>query len=124
MVDNKLGFKTIIAGDRDIPIYYTNRAIANAERLMKKGIIGVLSGFQQGESGVAEVAILLQSGMQEARRVNRVPGRVTLNDAYKILDDLGFSAVAADVFEAVGDVLSKDRSEIDAEFDDLDPEKN
>lgn len=122
-MNSKLGYKTIITGDAEIPILYTNRSIANAERIMEKGIIGVLSGFQDGGSGIAEVAILLQVGMEAARRDGRLGGkRISQDDAFEVLDELGFTAIAAVVFEAVGEVIAQDSNAIDAEFSD--DEKN
>lgn len=125
MPDKKLGYATIVTPDREIPMLFTNRAIANAEKIMNKGILGVLSGFQDGGSGVFEVAVLLQAGMEAARVDGRLSGsRTTLNHAYKILDDVGFTFVASKVFEAVGEVISKEQEFIDADFDDDGSEKN
>lgn len=123
---HKIGQSTIVTPDREIPILYTNKALANAERLMDKGILGVLSGFQEGGSGILEVAILLQAGMEAARIADRLGGpRTTINQAYKILDDVGFTAVAAKVFEAIGEVISRDGAAVDLEFEDDDlAEKN
>lgn len=107
---SKMGSKTLMVDDQEIgEVLFSNRAIANAERVMEKGIIGVLNGFQSGGSGIFEVAVLLQTGMEAARRYNRAGGRrVTLDDAYEILDEFGFSAIAAPIFEAIGAVLARD----------------
>jgi len=118
---NKIGQKTIITSDREIELLYSNRAIANAERVMEKGIIGVLNGFQDGGSGIFEVAVLLQAGMEAARRYHRSGGkRVTMDDAYEILDKYGFTIIASNVFEAIGEVIAKGDESIDAEFEDED----
>jgi hypothetical protein len=111
-----MGSKTILVGDKEVEVLFSNRAIANAERIMEKGIIGVLNGFQGGGSGVFEVAVLLQTGMEAARRYNRAGGaRVTLDDAYGILDEFGFTTIAAPIFEAIGAVLAADGENLEGE---------
>lgn len=119
MDDQKLGTKVIQNGDAEILLLYSNRAIADAERLMGKGIIGVLNGFETGQSGVNEIAALLAAGMEAARRYYRLGGkRVTLNQAFEIMDQIGFTVAMANVFEAVGEVIA-----FEPEDEESDPEK-
>lgn len=101
------GEGTIQAGDREVVVLYTNRALAEAEQRMGKSVIGVAQGFAGGESGVLEIVYLLQAGMEAARRDARSGGRpIPLGDAYQVLDEAGFAAVAGVVMTAVAAVLS------------------
>lgn len=110
------GERTFKAGARDVTVLFTNRALANAEQRLEKGIIGVAQGLISGESGLTEVAVLLQVGMEAARVEARVGGgQVSLNDAYKVLDEAGFAAVTGPVMEAVAAVLSYAPSETDGQ---------
>lgn len=103
------GEGTIQAGDREVSVLFTNRALADAEKAIGRGIIGVAQGFQDGRSGVGDVAHLLQAGMEAARRDERRGGRsVTIQDAYEVLDKAGFTAVANAVMLAVAAVLEYD----------------
>lgn len=126
MVNKQLGSRVIHHGENEIQILFSNRAIADAEKIMGKGIIGVLRGFNSGDAGISEVAALLQAGMEAARRFYRLGGRrITLNDAFDLLDEIGFTALAPAVFEAIGEVISYESDEFSDEADsDEDPEKN
>lgn len=101
------GESTFRANGREVTVLFTNRALAGAEQRLKKGIIGISQGLLNGETGLTEIAVLLQVGMEAARVDARAGGRqVSLDDAYKVLDDAGFAAVAAPVLMAVAEVLS------------------
>ena len=100
------GEGVIQAGDREVQVLFTNRALAEAEDAMGKGIIGVADGFSSGQTGIRDVAYLLRAGMEAARREARDGRRpITMVDAYAVLDDAGFSAVTMVVMTAVADVL-------------------
>lgn len=101
------GEATIQAGEREVQILLTNRALAEVEGILKRSIIAVAQGFAEGTAGVTECVHLLRAGMQAARRDARAGGgRVSLGDAFEVLDEAGFSAVTAAVMQAVADVLS------------------
>lgn len=101
------GEAIIVTEDRDVPILYTNRAIAEAEESTGKAIIGMLDGFQTGSSGITELAHLLRAGMEAARREARLGGRrVSLPQAFDVLDEVGFAAAAEAVMTAVAAVLA------------------
>ena len=104
---------TIFTDDNEVKLLYTNRALANAEKLMGKSVIQVAQGFADGESGITEMAMLLQAGMAEYKRDARVGGKpITLDDAYDVMDEAGFTEVAQVVMESVAEVISfaKERS--------------
>lgn len=97
------------ANGRTLRVLFTNRALAEAEAAIGKGIIGVAQGFDAGTSGVLELAQLLRAGMEAARRDAREGGRpISMDEAYAVLDEVGFSGVAEAVFLAVAAVLSYD----------------
>jgi hypothetical protein len=103
------GERTIQVGKNEVRVLFTNRAVAEAEKTLGKGILGVLQGFSDGRSGISDVAILLQCGMEAARTDAREGGkRVQLSDAYAVLDEVGFGQVTGPVMEAVAAVLSYD----------------
>lgn len=88
-------------------VLFTNRAIAEAESATGKGIIGLLQGFQIGTTGIGDVAHLLAAGLETARRDVHAGGRpVTLDDAYRIMDQVGFAETSRCVVEAISAVLS------------------
>lgn len=104
--------QTIYSGEREINILFTNRALATVESRLGRSVIGVAQGFADGEAGITEVAHLLQVGMEEARRDARESGKsITLDDAYKVMDEVGFAEVASVVMSAVAEVLSFGREE-------------
>ena len=101
------GEATIQAGEREVHILFTNRALAEAEGQIGKSVIGVAQGFAEGTAGISDIAYLLRAGMEAVRRDVRAGGKVvTLNDAFQVLDEAGFTAVTVAVMEAVSAVLS------------------
>lgn len=100
------------AGEREIRVMFTNRALVEAERLMGRSVFGVARGLLDGQSGVTEIAALLRAGMEAARRDARErPVRVSSDEAMDILDEAGVTVVATALMEAITAVLSYDGSE-------------
>jgi len=96
------GETTLQAGDTEYRILFTNRAIAEAEAAMGKSVIAAAR-----ELGIADVGQLLAAGMEAGRREARTGGRAyTVNDAYRVMDEVGFAAAAKATLEAVAAVLS------------------
>lgn len=120
------GEQFIQAGDREIKILFTNRALAEAEQAMGKSIIGVAQGLVNGQAGIIEVAHLLRTGMQAARREDgERPFAVQMDKAYRLLDEVGFATVTTAVMEAVTAVLGYNpEEEEDDGFQDDDPDPN
>lgn len=115
------GEGTIRAGDREVQILFTNRALAQAEQAMGKSTIAVTQGFLNGAAGIGDLAHLLQAGMEAARRDSGERGRVvTTRDAYNVLDEAGFAAVTQVVMEAVAAVLSYG-ADVNGDGEDADP---
>jgi len=103
----------ITANGREVVVLFDNRAIANAEKEMGRGIVDVVGSFQSGGS-ISDVAVLLRHGMEAARRDQRLGGRaISVVDAYRVMDEAGFTAVATSIMEAVAAVLSYGGSAIE-----------
>lgn len=101
------GERTIIAGEQEVVVLFTNRALAGVEQQLNRGVVGIVKGIIDGDSGMREVAMLLQAGMEAARRDSRTPGRpVSLDQAWAVMDTAGFSQVVTLVTQAVADVLA------------------
>jgi len=100
------GEQVIRMGDQEIRILFTNRALAEAEQTIGKSIVSVAQALVAGSVGIGDIAQLLRVGMQEARRdAGERPIGVQMDKAYKVLDEVGFTAVATAVMEAVSAVL-------------------
>lgn len=106
-----------------VRLLYTNRALVDAERSLGQSIIGIAEGFTQNRSGLSEILVLLQAGMEAARHDAREGGRrVSERDAEKVMDAVGFAGVVGPVMEGVCEVLSFDpNSDDDADSDADDP---
>jgi len=91
---------------REYRILFTNRALAEAESTIGKSIIAIAQGFQVGATGFSEISKLLAAGLEAARREARTGGRtLTIMDAYKVMDEVGFTECSRAVMEAIGAVL-------------------
>ena len=103
------GERVIETEDGEVRVLFTNRALANAEAQLNRGVFAVLTDLQSG-GRIGDVAVLLQAGMEAARRDAREGGKpVSVAQAYAVLDDVGYAAVAIAVVEAVAEVVSYTR---------------
>lgn len=101
------GEAVIEMDDREVTVLYTNRALATAERGCGKSILNIVDGYESYGSGVTEMAHLLRAGMDASRQDQRLGGRsVSLQDAFDVMDEAGFTRVATAIMVAVADVLS------------------
>lgn len=88
-------------------ILFTNRALADAERATGKSVMQLMSAAQANAIGINDVVHLLAVGLEYARREGRTrPTGYNANDAWRLLDQLGFATVAAVVLEALAAVMS------------------
>lgn len=98
------------------PVLFTLRALADAERLTGKTVMQLMAEAQRSTMGVGDLAQLLAVGLEHARRDGRTRDRgYTLNDAWHLLESLGFAAVAVVVFEALAAVMAYSRPKGDAD---------
>ena len=93
-------------GETEYRVLFTNRALAEAESATGKSIIALAQGFSSGTTGIGDVARMLAVGLEAGRRDANAGGRTyTLLDAFRIMDEVGFTEVARVVMEAVAVVL-------------------
>ena len=91
------------------PILYTNRALADAERLTGKTTLQLMRGVQSNELSISDVAQMLLVGMEHARRESRAGGRAyTIADAWAVMDACGIGPCVTAIFEAITAVMSYD----------------
>ena len=115
------GEATLQVGEREVTLLFTNRAIADAEDKIGKGILEILVGFEQGRGSILDTAHLLRAGMEAARREARTAGRpVSLPQAFEVMDEVGFTEALSTVAIAIAAVLGYDTDADEAE-DELDP---
>jgi hypothetical protein len=101
------GEATIQADGREVRILLTNRALADVEQKLGRSILVLAGGMAAGTTGISETAELLRAGMEAARKDAGDPGPVIgLNQAYGVMDAVGFGPTAKAVMEAVAAVLS------------------
>lgn len=106
------GERILEAGGRRYTVLFTNRALAEAERVCDRPIIGILTSAQGGELSISTVARVLQIGIEYGRRDAHEAGpQLTMDDAWRIMDELGFPAVTQAVFMAIADVLGYKQAE-------------
>jgi len=95
------------AADKEVRVLFTNRSLADIEATLNKSIIEIARGLDDGHTGIRDVAVILRNGMEASRRDSRDGGRsVTLDDAYAVLDELGFASVVSIVIPAVVEMLT------------------
>jgi hypothetical protein len=88
-------------------VLFTNRALAEAERALGKSVVQIANAFGRDAIGVGDVAQLLTVGLEHARRDSRSrPQSYTINDAWDLLDKLGFAVVVEAVMLAIVQVIS------------------
>jgi len=95
------------AGDKEVRLLYTNRALAEAEAQSGKSIVTITTGLSTGASGIGDIAVVLRAGMEAARRESRSTNQpVSLNDAYEVMDEVGFEQVTTVIVTAIAEVIS------------------
>ncbi len=88
-------------------VLFTNRALADAERATGKTVLQLMASAQANLMGMGDLVHLLAVGLEYARREHRhAGGGTSANDAWRLLDNLGFAAVAVVVYEALAAVMS------------------
>ena len=110
------------AGDESYPILFTNRAIFRAERVISKPVLQITSALSEQTLSMGDLVRMLLIGLEEGRRDAREGNRpYALNDAWDILDAVGFRAALVAVFEALAQVLSYSQEAGEQEADESPP---
>ncbi len=92
---------------QELPLLLTNRALAEAEKATGRTVVQIAQAAQTGAIGMSDIAELLRAGLEYGRRdagTQRKP--YTLNDAWDVMDALGFARCAEIVIGALAAVLS------------------
>ena len=88
-------------------VLFTNRSLADAERATGKTVVQMANASQTGSLGIGDVAHMLAVGLEWGRREGRQQGGTyNINDAWRLLDQLGYAACAEVVLSALADVLA------------------
>jgi hypothetical protein len=87
-------------------ILFTNRAIAEAEQRTGKAFLHMLRCATTGDLGVNDVANLLVTGLEAARRETGGGKPYQITKAFELMDAVGFTQAAAAVVSALSDVLT------------------
>jgi len=91
-------------------VLFTLRALADAERATGKTVLQIMAAGKVGALGINDTVALLAVGLEYARRDHRRAGSGTSgNDAWRLLEQLGFAACATVVMEALAAVMSYSR---------------
>lgn len=100
------GEQTLTIGGAAVRVLLTNRALARVESTMGRTVLQIADDARSGTLGMNQVAQLLQAGMQAAEREDGVKGKpVSLDEAFDVLDAVGFAEGARVVVEALAEVL-------------------
>jgi hypothetical protein len=106
MTQGARGESIIQGDDAEYRILFTNRALAEAESTCGKSVIAIAQGFTIGATGIGDVAQMLAVGLEAARKDARLNTRAyTVGDAYRIMDEVGFTVATRAVMESVAAVL-------------------
>ena len=98
---------TIKLENEEIGVLYTNRALADAETETGKNLLALLNEISAGNLSIADVSVLLKVGMEAYRRDAKTGGNpITLDDSYRVMDEVGFSKVSEIVLTSIADVLN------------------
>jgi len=94
------------AGERRVTVLFTNRALAKAETALGRNVMAMLREASSSGFGMNDVAQLLQIGLDASRRENGEAQAVTLDDAYLVLDEIGYMDGMRAVIEALSAVMT------------------
>lgn len=109
------GERFLTTDDGEIRILFTNQALAEVEQRTNKSILAMARDLVNGSGALSDVAHLLRAGMQASNQDNGYRKEaVSLHQAYKVMDNVGFAVVLKVVLEAMTDVLIYSRDNDDS----------
>lgn len=107
-----------MVGEQEVRLLFTNRALAQAETASGLTIMRIVTAMSEKDVSYKLLVALLQAGMEAARRDAGQRGAVSPDDAWSVLEAVGYSAALVAVATAVVVVFSWDsKTESDAEAD-------
>ena len=108
------GEGVLCVAEREIRVLFTNRALARAETALGKTVLEIANDARSTRLGLNDTAKLLQAGMEAARRETGPGGKPSsLDEAFDVMDAVGFTETARVIIEALAAVLgySSDKGE-------------
>lgn len=98
---------TFDSGEGTVGLLYTNRALAEVETQTGKSVWMMVEVFGKGfYPPIVDLVVLLKAGMEAYRREHDpYSTQVSTDDAYRVLDLVGYSFAVTQVMPAVGEVL-------------------
>ena len=100
------GEAVLEANGESYRILFTNRAIAEAEQRTGKTFMHLLRCFTTADYGVNDVANLLVTGLEAARRETGGGKPYQITHAFDLMDAVGFTQVAGAITVALMAVLT------------------
>lgn len=98
------GEGTIQYQGETLPVLLTNRAIAEAEKATGKTMVQLA---RSSDIGMGDVVHLLRAGLEYGRRDANLRRQVySVDEAYDVMDELGFTTCAKVVLGALADVIA------------------
>lgn len=105
-------------GDREYPVLFNNRALAEGERLLGKSILQFAKEAQNGSLGVSDTAYLLLVGLEAGRREAKTSAKpFTVQSVFPLMDRVGFPEAMKLVVEGIAEVLGSEGTEADRDED-------
>ncbi len=91
----------------EVSIIFTNRALAEAETQTGKSVISFINKISSGDISINEIALYLKVGMEAYRKYAKLAGNkpVSLDDAYAVMDEVGFAKITEEVVMAIAEAL-------------------
>ncbi len=104
---------TFESGEGTVGLLYSNRALAEVEAQIGKSVWMLVDVFGNGYyPAIHDLVLLLRAGMEAYRKEHEPSAKpVSLDDAYKVLDLVGYSYTVTQVMPAAGEVLFFTRPE-------------
>ena len=102
----------IEAGGKEYQLFFNNKALAEAERVLGKSMGVLATQISTGLMSIGEVADLIVVGANAARREFRTRAVMLNRDAaLSIMDEIGFIPASQAVIEPLTEVLMYDPSD-------------
>ena len=99
------GESHIMVGEDEVALLFTNRALADVERILGRSIVRILADSQTKDISISDLARMLQVAVSAARREAGDTRPFNANDSWEAMDQAGFQNVLVAVFLGITAVL-------------------
>lgn len=99
------GESHIVVGEDEVALLFTNRALAEVERILGRSIVRILADSQTRDISIVDVTRMLQVAVSAARREAGDVRPFNTNDSWEAMDAVGFQTVLVAVFTGITAVL-------------------